>query len=252
MTELGIKDAVDKLIDNIGWDSYFRISCPAYIELCREFYTTYDYNKSVALTLSTPGVITFRLMGKDFKLSITDFNVAFGFISPEYAQTDEYLTSFCDFSSDFAPVSLYRQWTATKSALYHPSQSIDNYLRDPILKYVHRFLSFSFSGRQGRSNLLSKTEFYFLWCMQVGKKVNLGWWLADQFQDVITRNHPLILGFLITQLAVQQGLLNLQDTNLHVACEMLPLDFTCLAGMGLVSKKKGRYHFSLPGPLHLH
>ena len=47
---------------------------------------------------------------------------------------------------------------------------------------------------------------------------------------------------------MHQGLLDLHDTNLHVACEIFPLDFQCLAGMGLVSKVNGRYSFSPTGP----
>ncbi|PON47118.1 hypothetical protein TorRG33x02_324110, partial [Trema orientale] len=33
------------------------------------------------------------------------------------------------------------------------------------------------------------------------------------------------------------------------ACEMLPLDLDCLAGMGLIEKKKDVFYFYPPGPI---
>ncbi|KAL2550382.1 hypothetical protein Fot_11912 [Forsythia ovata] len=64
-------------------------------------------------------------MGKDFKLSIfsklsmTEFNVSFGFISEEYASSDEYLHSACDYSENFEPVSLYK--ALSTSNYYDPT-----------------------------------------------------------------------------------------------------------------------------------
>ena len=186
-------------------------------------------------------------MGKDFKLSITQFNIAFGFITEEYANSDEYLNSTCDFSENFEPVSLYK--TLSTAERYDPSKSKDSYLHDPVLKYIHRFLALTFSGRKDSAGVLSKAEFYFLWCMQNNIKVNLGCWLASQFAGVLANKRPLILGSLITHLAVHENLIDLNNNNLHVACEMLPLDLDCLVGMGLVGKKKDVFYFYPPGPV---
>ena len=247
MDTLNITAAVIKLIANIRWQNYFSITCPAYIELVREFYTTFKFTKPINFTLNSPGVVKFRLMGKDFKLSITEFNIAFGFITEEYAKSDEYLNSTCDFSENFEPVRLYRNLSTSDH--YDPSKSKDSYLRDPVLKYIHRFLAFTFSGRKDSAGVLSKAEFYFLWCMQNDIKVNLGCWLASQFASVLTNRRPLILGSLITQLAVHEDLIDLENNDLHVACEMLPLDLDCLAGMGLIGQKKDVFYFYPPGPI---
>lgn len=49
-----------------------------------------NLQKSDDLTLNTPGVIKLRLMGKEYKVSITEFNVAFGLITAKYATTQDY------------------------------------------------------------------------------------------------------------------------------------------------------------------
>ena len=51
--------------------------------------------------VATPNVINFRLMGQEFNFSITQFNLAFGFITPEYAETREYAESACDYVEPF-------------------------------------------------------------------------------------------------------------------------------------------------------
>ncbi|KAL2515361.1 putative RNA-dependent RNA polymerase 1 [Forsythia ovata] len=108
MVALNIETNVLELIDNIGWQNYFSIQYPAYIELVREFYTTFEFKKPEDFKLNSPRVVQFRLMGKEFNLSIIEFNVAFGFINEKYASTDEYLNSACDYSEHFEPVSLYK------------------------------------------------------------------------------------------------------------------------------------------------
>ena len=57
-------------------------------------------------------------------------------------------------------------------------------------------------------------------------------------------HRPLILGSLITQLAVHEQLIDIRDKNLHVACEMMPLDLSCLDMMGLLDKQQGSWCFT--------
>ncbi|KAL2559286.1 Uncharacterized protein Fot_04025 [Forsythia ovata] len=73
-------------------------------------------------TLNSPRVVQFRLMEKEFKLSITEFNVAFGFINEEYASNDEYLNSACDYIAHSKPVSLYKALSTSNH--YDPNATI--------------------------------------------------------------------------------------------------------------------------------
>ncbi|PIN01466.1 hypothetical protein CDL12_26022 [Handroanthus impetiginosus] len=194
---LCIHREVNELIDGIGWRTYFNIRCPAYIELVREFYATFVFDKPADFSLHSPNVIRF---------------------------------SHCDFSADFEPISFYRSLAQNPSIRYNPSTSKDTYIIYPALKYVHRFLSFLFSGRKDSASVLSKAEFFFLWCMNRSVKA-------------------FDLGSLITHLVVQLNLISLDANDLHLACEMQPLDMTCLLGMGLVGQRNGEFYFCPPGPL---
>ena len=238
---LKIDDEVWQYVRNIGWLSYFDSLYPSYTSLCHEFYTTFEFNKLEPLTLSSPGVVKFRLMKKEFSFSITQFNVALGFTTEQDSTTEEYLLSTCEFSQNFNAFEAYRELSILKT--YNPKTSKACFFRDAALKYLHRFLVFNFSGRHAGSSSVNFSELYFLWAMKKGIKVNLGYWLATQFMHVIrSKKKPLISGSCITKLAVQLGLLRaipLTSPELHVACETLPLDLKCLAGMGLLTRFEG-------------
>ncbi|CAK7355250.1 unnamed protein product [Dovyalis caffra] len=86
--------------------------------------------------------------------------------------------------------------------------------------------------------------------MEHSIKINLVAWLGRQFLFIAkNRRGHLGLGSIITFIVIKFGVLDMKNTNMHIACEMEPLDFDCLHRMGVVSKdKKGHYHIALPGP----
>lgn len=54
----------------------------------------------------------------------------------------------------------------------------------------------------------------------------------------MANNRPMILGSLITNLAIHEKLIDPTRTGLHVACEVFPLDLVCLDRMGLLGKEE--------------
>ena len=71
MIGLGIREEVDQMFTNIGWRPYRDIFCPAFVELIREFYSTFEFELPTRYTVETPNIIHFRLMGQEFNFSIT-------------------------------------------------------------------------------------------------------------------------------------------------------------------------------------
>ena len=62
------------------------------------------------------------------------------------------------------------------------------------------------------------------------------------------KNKPLILGSYITHLAVQLGVLNLQDHDLHLACDMEYLNAERLERIGVPEHVDGAYLFTPSRP----
>ncbi|KAL0312975.1 UNVERIFIED_CONTAM: Retrovirus-related Pol polyprotein from transposon.6 [Sesamum radiatum] len=165
-----------------------------------------------------------------------------GFTTPELARTHDYQNSLCGYRDDFNSIKEWKEMTNDPIA-YHPSRSKAQYLKDSVLRYMHRFLALNFSGRKDTSNICSKAELYFLWCMKRGIKANLGFWLATQFQSCLNRGRALILGPYITLLATNLGVFNPDSHNLHLACNPEPLDMISLLRMGLVKQDGNCFTF---------
>ncbi|KAH9751265.1 hypothetical protein KPL71_014224 [Citrus sinensis] len=250
LEKLNVKDNFDSLIDKIGLRKFVDVDCLGYVELIREFYATFQFTMPNDFTLHTPDVIKFRLMGRNFSHSITDFNLALGFIDDDYSTSDEYLGTTCDFSENFEPYGLWRNLSVDHNA-YDPSKSKSSFLRDPVLKCVHRFLAYNFLGKKDHSGIFSKTEFYFIWCMLNDVRPNLGFWLADQFQSVLKRYRTLFLGPYITLLAINLCVLDPDNNDLHPACKKEFLDMSVFERTGVVEFKEGRFQFTEPGPTQL-
>ncbi|KAH9784028.1 hypothetical protein KPL71_009511 [Citrus sinensis] len=236
LEKLNVKDNFDSLIDKIGLRKFVDVDCLGYVELIREFYATFQFNMPNDFTLHTPNVIKFRLMGQNFSHSITDFNLALGFIDDDYSSSDAYLGTTCDFSENFEPYGLWR------------NLSVDH---NPVLKCVHRLLAYNFLGKKDHSGVFSKTEFYFIWCMLNDVRPNLGFWLADQFQSVLKRYKTLFLGPYITLLAINLCVLDPDNNDLHPACKKEFLDMFVFERTGVVEFKEGRFQFTEPGPTQL-
>ncbi|KAL0440152.1 UNVERIFIED_CONTAM: hypothetical protein Slati_2498200 [Sesamum latifolium] len=184
-----------------------------------------------------------------FFISLTDFNIALGFTTPTLAQHHNYLTSVCNYRDEFKPNELWRHYSVDPEC-YYPSRSKAMYLKEPVLKFAHRFLAFNFSGRRDNSGICIKAELFFLWCMRRGIKVNLGYWLATQMQSTLTKKRPLILGPYITLIAINLGILDLMSHNLHIACPLEPLDMACLTRTGLFIARGGTFEFAPAGTFH--
>ncbi|KAL0439143.1 UNVERIFIED_CONTAM: hypothetical protein Slati_2397300 [Sesamum latifolium] len=191
MIELLICDRIDALTINSCWQCFCDVKHPVFVKLVREFYSTFEFEPPAHL--STPNAIKFRLCGRTFQLSVTDFNLALGFIDSTLAQSEDYLTSACDFSDNFVPQRFYLDITTNvprNNRVYDSSKTKDSYIEDPALKYLHRFLAYTFLGRKDSSAALNKMKLFFLWSMLTHTRINLGFWVASQFQIIISKHDP--------------------------------------------------------------
>ncbi|KAL0442216.1 UNVERIFIED_CONTAM: Retrovirus-related Pol polyprotein from transposon.6 [Sesamum radiatum] len=182
LIELGINEKVESLLFNMPWREFVQIRCPVFVELIREFYTTFVFTKPDPFTLTAPNTVCFRLLGKEFKMSINDFNLAMGFVHDEYLATQTYRESLIDYGP-FDPISVWKA-LASDPWICHPSRSKGLYLRELEWVYLQRFLAFNFSGRRATAGTCAKVELFFIWSTVHKVHVNLGAWLASQFQTV--------------------------------------------------------------------
>lgn len=83
--------------------------------------------------------------------------------------------------------------------------------------------------------------------MVSGRKLNFGVWLATQIFGVVSYHHLLILGRVITLLAVNLHLFYPEKTDLHYIDEPKLLDQRVLDDMGLLCKVGGIFSLTPAG-----
>lgn len=59
----------------------------------------------------------------------------------------------------------------------------------------------------------------------------------------------MILGHIVTHIALHKGLIDLTNNNLHKACDLLPLDLMSLDDMGLLCKNGAMSSLYPPCPI---
>lgn len=79
--------------------------------------------------------------------------------------------------------------------------------------------------------------------MHLGRKVNLGYWFAIQFQHVLRSNRPLILGTYITRLASNLNPSAINFSSLNLAYKTDSLNTYCLDSMGLLAGTPSSFYF---------
>lgn len=148
--------------------------------------------------------------------------------------------SIWDFSAEFNANIAYTDLCDNLLDIYSSIKSKDLYLKNPSLKYLHRFLTYTFSGRKNASNILNKTELYSLWSMATKQKIHLDFWVATQLSGTITYHRPLILGHIFTSLVVNLKLLHPDYTDLTPSMNQPPGP-TYFGRYGVVSQGEGSF-----------
>mgnify|MGYP004712056229 CR=1 FL=1 len=54
---LGVEEEIYQMFNAIGWRPFLNILCPAFVELVRKFYATFEFDLPTGYTVITPNVI---------------------------------------------------------------------------------------------------------------------------------------------------------------------------------------------------
>ena len=142
---IGIADEVRDLIENVGWGRFVDIREDVHYELLLEFLCTLDFQKEY-ISVLRPGVINFKLGGRRHQMSVAEFGVALGVYSEPYIRSTAYTNALVDFPSDEMPALFWESITVTGPG-YSPATAKSTFIRIPSLRYLHKFIAHSISGR---------------------------------------------------------------------------------------------------------
>ncbi|KAK5834210.1 hypothetical protein PVK06_018084 [Gossypium arboreum] len=211
LAAFNIETIVTDYFCNIGSIGNFDITHCAYYKLVFEFYSTFHFQWHEHISLDTPSIIKFQLLGTTYSLSIIDFNIALAFVSEESTMSTYYENSLCTFPIDFKAIEAFALLTDNVETMYSLKTSKDLWFRNPTLCYIHRYLAYNFSGRQDDPATVSKWNYSYY----------------GVYTPIVQSNAPI--------------------SDLHVACQADPLDAHCLDSIGLLLSTPFSFHFVPPG-----
>ena len=224
MEKFGISDTIHQHLARAGWEAFASIICDAYLEPTIEFLSTLTVSCENQ-TIDHPDTIQFRLNRQQFSMSLNQFNVAMGFETDASILLPAYQNAFLDFPSTFSDITFWGQ-IGVASHHYNPSSTKSTFIRDPVLRLLHRFIAHSIAGRQRSTGVVTKTDLFYLWCLVQGQHCNLGYWFIQAVQKLDKPKGNAVkryiaFGSYISNLARN---LNALHPQAHLVKQMEPID----------------------------
>ncbi|KDP42289.1 hypothetical protein JCGZ_01613 [Jatropha curcas] len=190
LSMVGLKDNVIEPLRRVGWGDFIAMKDPVYAPLTLEFLSS--YSSLIRFPIGcVRNFVQFRLLGRDFELSIDELSHIFGFPT-ENAATQLPTDSF---DSD--------RWNElTRETGYNPRISKASKLKSPALRYIHKFFVSTIFGRSESDRVLGQNELYFLWAIKHGVLLNVGYWLGQKEARVARADKGAItMGSFVTRIA---------------------------------------------------
>ncbi|KDP46607.1 hypothetical protein JCGZ_04541 [Jatropha curcas] len=191
LAQVGHRDIVLEPLRRIGWGQFLEMKDLVCAPLTLEFLSSYS-SFIRFLPTSPPSKIRFRLLSRDFELSVNEVSQIFGFPTEN---------SQIQISSDFNARNTWREFTGEVN--YNPRDSKASKLKKPSLRYIHKFLSNTIFGRSESDGVLSLNELYFLWAIENGVLLNVGYWLCQRWARVARADKgAIMMGCFMTRIAM--------------------------------------------------
>ena len=167
------------------WNRALNVKENVYREWCLEFYSSLRVEKKFKLhEIYRAKLISFRLGGKEHNVTVPKFGFLTGLLteaeSKNRSEILSYLASGALDSRDFLP-DVDNVWFQLSGLPAHNSQSKISALRIPILRVVHKLLTYSFVHRATQHDKVYAEDLWLLHMFNKGdpeKYVNVPWVLA--------------------------------------------------------------------------
>lgn len=96
-------------------------------------------------------------------MSISEFRVKMGFYDEEFFKTESYQTSFFEFQElKLFPQRFWQSITPYSPDKYEPKQSKSTKIKNPTLRYLHKFVTYSLCGIGDSNRVVTFQDLFHL------------------------------------------------------------------------------------------
>ena len=228
-----------QMIRTSKWDLFIQINEPPFKELLLEFLATFSFNKSSTI-FDLPNTVQFRLGDNRFQLSLTEFSIHCGFYNIEFTSSPEYQQCLTDIG-DAIPGMVWNNFRAPDTPDYDPRMTKGSAITDPAIRYLHRLITSTISGRRESTGVVSQRDLFYLHCFRNRRVPHLGYGFALYMDNMAKKKKGSLCGApYITRLAKGLGVFN-NLSGLTTTPPMMPFDIRIMRSLGFVTKRNGQY-----------
>ncbi|GJR37908.1 ribonuclease H-like domain-containing protein [Tanacetum coccineum] len=154
----------EEIFTFVAWIRAFNIKEPICVELCYEFYSTYEFDEVCADDeLQSKKIIKFRLGGRAHNLALLEFACRLGLYYADELEGDGFDVYFQgDLHSD-ENFNAQEYWLSiSREVNLGLSWSHASTTRNPILRVIHKMITYGFCQRTTRYDKIQKNDLWLL------------------------------------------------------------------------------------------
>ena len=139
----------------------------------------------------------------------------------------------------------------TSRISYDPRVTKGSAIRDPVLRYLHRLITATISGRRESTGVVTQRDLFYLHCFRTRRIPHLGYGFALYMDTMAKKKKGALCGApYITRLARGLGVFN-SLRGLIKAPPMMLFDMRIIRSLGFVTKRDGQYVIAGQPPVGL-
>ncbi|GJU13319.1 retrotransposon ORF1 [Tanacetum coccineum] len=213
---LTVEGTNEELFTLEAWMRVFNINERIYTELCHEFYSTYEFDEVCTNDeLNTNKIIKFRLCGRTFSWTLLEFAIRLGLYHSEEIKEDGFDFYFQGGLRSDEIFNAREYWASiSREENLSLSRSHASTIRKPILRVLHKMITYSLFQRTTGHDKIQKNGLWLLSMFESKHQngyANVAWLLAKWMKKkgVGSQTESLICcGQFITRIARGRNLLN--------------------------------------------
>lgn len=191
------------------WERLFRIRDTVYSELVREFFATFHFDQAEARTDMGGTTIYFRLGGEVRSCSVTEFGWRIGLYTREEAVDGGFMQRLLHGETLRSDMRCVTFWPTIRDGVYTSTTGAAS-IRDPIVRLVHRCITYSLSGRHGTTHRVTASDLFYLYTIfSADVYCNIPFWVASYLKTSVGERDidKVYGGMFVTRLARSYDLL---------------------------------------------
>nr|GEU38548.1 hypothetical protein [Tanacetum cinerariifolium] len=183
----------EEIFTSVAWIRAFNMNEPIYVDLCHEFYSTYEFDEVCADDeLQTKKIIKFRLGGRSHSLTLLEFSQRLGLYQAVKLEVGGFNVYFEGGLHSDEHFNAQEYWLSiSREKNLGLSRSHTSTIKSLILRVIHKMITYGLCQRTIGYDKIQKNDLWLLSMFDTKHKngyVNVAWLIARVLIEDVVRS----------------------------------------------------------------